>query len=153
MNTKTRRALLGLTLLGAASAVHAAPNCTIRLKGDDRMQFDLKTVTVSTSCPKITVELTHVGKLDAKVMGHNVVIGKTADVGALSTAGMKAGVVSHYVPKGDARVIAATTVIGGGGATRTSFPGSKLQPGGDYTFFCSFPGHAAIMRGKLVVTK
>ena len=26
-----------------------------------------------------------------------------------------------------------------------------LQRGGDYTYFCSFPGHWNVMRGKLVV--
>jgi azurin len=66
---------------------------------------------------------------------------------------MKAGAAAGYVPKGDARIIAATPVIGGGAGTSTMFPGSKLTPGGDYTFFCSFPGHSAIMKGKLVVTK
>lgn len=145
--------LLGLVLLGSASLVHAAPNCTLKLKGDDKMQFDLKTATVSASCPSITIELTHAGKLPAQAMGHNVVISKTADVGAVSADGMKAGAAANYVPKGDARVIAATTVVGGGAGTKAKFAGSKLKAGDDYTFFCSFPGHSAIMKGKLVVTK
>ena len=149
----TPRILAGLMLLAAGTAVHAAPNCTIRLKGNDAMQFDLKTATVSASCPKITIELAHTGKLAAQVMGHNVVVTQTADVNAVSAAGMKAGVASHFVPKGDARVIAATPVVGGGATTSASFAGNKLKAGGDYTFFCSFPGHAALMKGKLVVTK
>lgn len=144
---------MGLSLLCAAPLTHAAPNCTIKLKGDDRMQFDLKTTTVSAACPTITIELTHTGKLAAQVMGHNVVISKTADVGAVSTAGMKAGATAGFVPKGDARVIAATPVIGGGASTKAKFAGSKLKAGGDYTFYCSFPGHSAIMKGTLVVTK
>ncbi|HWU52342.1 MAG TPA: plastocyanin/azurin family copper-binding protein, partial [Tahibacter sp.] len=32
-----------------------------------------------------------------------------------------------------------------------SFAGSALKAGGDYSFFCSFPGHWAIMKGKLIV--
>lgn len=148
-----RSLFLGVALLGAASAAHAAGNCTIKLKGNDAMQFDLKTATVSASCPKITVELAHTGKLAANVMGHNVVISQTADVAAVSAAGMKAGLAAGYVPKGDAKVIAATPVIGGGGSTKASFAGSKLKAGGDYTFYCSFPGHASMMKGKLVVTK
>lgn len=146
-------AVLGLSLLCAAPLVHAAPNCTIKLKGDDRMQFDLKTATVSAACPTITIELTHTGKLAAQVMGHNVVISRTTDVGAVSAAGMTAGAAAGYVPKGDARVIAATPVIGGGASTKAKFAGSKLKAGGDYTFYCSFPGHSAIMKGTLVVTK
>ncbi|GAB3096152.1 azurin [Lysobacter terrae] len=144
---------LGLALLGASAFAQAAPNCTIKLKGNDAMQFDLKTATVSASCPKITIELTHIGKMAAQVMGHNVVISQTADMNAITAAGMKAGAASGYVAKGDAKVIAATSVVGGGASTKTSFAGSKLKAGGDYTFFCSFPGHAALMKGKLVVTK
>ena len=51
------------------------------------------------------------------------------------------------------RVIAATPMVGGGARPRAKFAGSKLKAGGDYSFFCSFPGHSAIMKGKLVVTK
>jgi len=31
------------------------------------------------------------------------------------------------------------------------FDASKLTVGGDYTFFCSFPGHFVLMNGKLIV--
>ena len=149
---KTRSILLALALLGAASAVQAAPNCTIKLKGDDRMQFDLKTATVSASCAKINVELTHTGAMPAKNMGHNVVITATKDVSAVASAGIKAGAASHYVPAGDARVLAFTKIIGGGESTKTTFPGKALKAGGEYSFFCSFPGHSGLMKGKLVVT-
>lgn len=140
--------ILGLALLGVASLAHAAPNCTITLKGNDQMQFDLKTVTVSAACPSIAIELTHTGKLAAQVMGHNVVVSHTVDVSAISAAGMKAGVAAGYVPKG-----AATPVIGGGASTKAKLAGDKLNAGGDYTYFCSFPGHSGIMKGTLVVTK
>ncbi|GAB3352857.1 azurin [Lysobacter tyrosinilyticus] len=144
-----------LLLFAAAgiAPVHAASNCTVKLKGNDAMQYDLKTATVSASCPKITIELTHIGKLTAQVMGHNAVIAQTADINAITAAGMKAGVAAGYVPKGDPKVIAATSVVGGGASTKTSFAGTKLKAGGDYSFFCSFPGHVALMKGKLVVTK
>ena len=148
-----KRFLLTLALLGAASLAHAAPNCTIKLNGNDAMQFDQKTQTVSAACPKITIELTHTGKLAAAVMGHNVVISKTADMNGINAAGMKAGAAAGYVPKGDPRVIAATPVVGGGASTKATFAGKKLAVGGDYSFFCSFPGHAGLMKGKLVVTK
>jgi len=145
--------LIALACLGIAANAQAASNCTLKLKGDDKMQFDLKTATVSAGCAKITVELTHTGKLAKEVMGHNVVISKTADMTPITTAGMGAGAAAGYVPKGDARVIAATPVVGGGASTKTSFAGSKLKAGGDYSFYCSFPGHSGIMKGKLEVTK
>ncbi|MEO8366394.1 MAG: azurin [Pseudoxanthomonas sp.] len=144
---------LGLALLGFAAHASAAPNCTLKLQGNDQMQFDLKTATVSASCTTIDIQLVHTGKLPITAMGHNVVISATADVSALSMAGMKAGAAAHYMPQGDVRVIAATPMIGGGGKTAAKFAGSKLKAGGDYSFFCSFPGHSGIMKGKLVVTK
>jgi azurin len=144
---------LTLALLAAAPLAQAAQNCTIKLKGNDAMQFDLKAATVSASCPKITIELDHTGKLAANVMGHNVVVSRTADMNAVNAAGMKAGAAAGYVPKGDAKVIAATQTVGGGASTKVSFPGSKLKAGGDYSFYCSFPGHAAMMKGVLTVTK
>ena len=54
------------------------------------------------------------------------------------------------MPENDKRVIAHTKVIGGGQTTSVTFPTSKLVKGGDYTFFCSFPGHYGQMRGKLI---
>ena len=147
------KTLLALSLFAAAGLVQAAPNCTLKLKGNDAMQFDLKTATVSASCPSITVELAHTGKMPAAAMGHNVVISTSKDLPAVTAAGMKAGAAASYVPKADARVLAFTPVIGGGAKTSVKLAGSKLKAGGDYVFFCSFPGHSAIMKGKLVVTK
>lgn len=144
-------ATLGLGLL-AFGGTAMASNCTIKLKGDDRMQFDQKEITVSAACKTINIELEHTGKLPAAAMGHNVVVAATADVQAINAAGAKAGAAAGYLPKGDAKVLGATDMIGGGASTKASFPGSKLKAGGDYTFFCSFPGHAALMKGKLVVT-
>lgn len=147
------RTLLVAGLLGAAGFAQAAGNCTVSLKGDDAMKFDLKDATVSAACPTITVELVHTGKMPAGAMGHNVVISATKDMDAVAREGIKAGVAGNYVNKADARVIAATTLIGGGQKTKVTFPGKKLTAGGDYTFFCSFPGHSMLMKGKLVVTK
>jgi azurin len=84
---------------------------------------------VSAGCAKITVELTHTGKLAKEVMGHNVVISKSRRHDAITTAGMGAGAAAGYVPKGDARVIAATPVVGGGASTKTSFAGQQAQGG------------------------
>jgi azurin len=42
-------------------------------------------------------------------------------------------------------------MIGGGESTSITFDVSELEKGGDYTYFCSFPGHWGTMNGKLVV--
>lgn len=150
---KLSRTFATIALLSAAGMAQAAGNCTVTLKGDDAMKFDLKTATVSASCPTITIELIHAGKLPVTAMGHNVVVSKTADLAGIARDGMKAGAAGAYVQANDARVIAHTSLIGGGQKTRITFPGKKLAAGGDYSFFCSFPGHSTLMKGTLVVTK
>ena len=84
-------------------------------------------------------------------MLHNWVLVRRADMSAVATAGMKAGREHDYRPPGDARVIAATPVIGGGQSATIRFPTSALQAGEAYAFFCSTPGHNVIMRGQLVL--
>ncbi|ASR42321.1 azurin [Xanthomonas citri pv. mangiferaeindicae] len=149
MNTRTM--LLGLALLGAAGMAHATPNCKVSLKGNDQMQFDQRTATVSASCRTVTIELAHVGNLPVTAMGHNVVLTATPDADAVARDGIKAGAAADYVQAGDRRVLAHTKLVGGGQTATITLPGSALKAGGDYTYFCSFPGHSAIMRGKLVV--
>jgi azurin len=150
---KLSKTLLAIALFGVAGMAHAAGNCTVSLKGDDAMKFDLKEATVSASCPTITIELTHSGKLPVTAMGHNVVVSKTADLAGVARDGMKTGAAGAYVQASDARVIAHTSLIGGGQKTKITFPGKKLTAGGDYSFFCTFPGHSTLMKGKLVVVK
>ena len=53
------------------------------------------------------------------------------------------------VKAGDARVLAHSKVIGGGETTKFDIDASKLKAGTDYAFFCSFPGHSALMKGSL----
>jgi azurin len=137
----------------AAGTVQGADNCTIDLVGDDTMKFDKTSVTVSASCPEITMKLRHSGKLPAQAMGHNVVVSPTAQYMAAAQDGMKAGLPNQYVKPDDARVVAYTKIIGGGETTSMTFPGSALTAGEAYTFYCSFPGHWAIMKGELVVVK
>ena len=38
----------------------------------------------------------------------------------------------------------------GAESTSVTFRTTKLQKGGDYSFFCSFPGHYVIMQGKFI---
>jgi azurin len=124
--------------------------CTLTIDANDQIQFSQKELRVSKSCKEVTLTLKHVGQLAANVMGHNWVLTATADYQAVATAGQGAG-PPHYLPTGDARVIAATDVIGGGQSTSIKFDTSKLTVGGDYTYFCSFPGHFVLMNGKLIV--
>jgi len=115
------------------------------------MRFDQKSVTISAACPVVTINFAHTGTMPAQMMGHNVVIASTADYQAVVNQGLKAGLSADYVDASDSRVIAHTKIIGGGEKTSVSFPGGKLRAGGEYTFFCTSPGHVSLMRGQLNV--
>lgn len=147
------RWILGTALAASAafSSQAMAQDCAATVEANDQIQFVQKEVRVSKSCSTFSVTLKHIGTLPANVMGHNFVLSRTADHMAVGQAGLGAGPANNYVPPNDARVIAASTVIGGGEETTISFDTSKLEAGGDYTYFCSFPGHYVIMSGKLVV--
>ena len=126
-----------------------AAQCDVTIESNDAMQFNLKEIVVDKSCAKFTVNLKHVGKLPKASMGHNWVLTKTADMNATATAGVAAGLSNEYVKKDDPRVIAHTKLIGGGEFTSVTFDVAKLAAGQSYTYFCSFPGHWAIMKGTL----
>lgn len=142
-------AVAAAALFGANHAHAADKVCKLDIDANDAMQFDKKELDVAADCTQVTVTLKHTGKLPASAMGHNWVLVKTADVSAVANAGMAAGLAANYLPASDARVIAATKIIGGGETATVTFPVSKLTKGGDYTFFCSFPGHYVIMKGVL----
>ena len=139
-------ALLGLLAGGPA----LAQECELSIEGNDQIQFNTKELRVSSSCTEVTLTLKHVGNLAENVMGHNWVLTTTQDYMAVAQAGQAAGPPS-YLPEGDERVIAATETIGGGEETSITFDASQLEAGGDYTYFCSFPGHFVLMSGKLIV--
>jgi azurin len=83
-------------------------------------------------------------------MGHNWVLTTTANYMTVATAGQAAG-PPGYMPDGDPRVIANTDLIGGGESSSVTFNLSGLEPGGDYTYFCTFPGHYVLMKGKFII--
>lgn len=128
-----------------------ADDCSFNLNSNDAMQFDQKSITVKSSCKEYTLNLTHTGKLPKNVMGHNWVLTKTEDAKPVAADGLQAGIENEYLKKDDARVIAFTKIIGGGETASVTFPVSKLKAGEAYTFFCSFPGHVAIMQGSLTL--
>ncbi|MDO2948088.1 azurin [Aeromonas simiae] len=135
-------------LLGVIAApVLAADACSLTIEADDAMKFSTDAMSVPASCQEVTVTLKHVGKLPVTAMGHNWVLAATADLQGVATDGMSAGAASGYLKEGDPRVIAHTQLIGGGESSSVTFPAKDLA-GKDLSFFCSFPGHWAIMKGS-----
>lgn len=146
---KLLSALLAVAAFAFAPAA-LARTCALSIDSTDRMSFTAPTLTVARDCKEVVLTLNHTGRMPAQAMGHNWVLTRTADVAAVAQAGMRSSLANSYLAPGDARVIAHTSVVGGGQSTSVRFATSKLAAGGDYTFFCSFPGHSGVMRGKLV---
>lgn len=138
-----------MAMLTALSFPTFAATCDTTVEANDAMQFNVSEITIDKSCKEFTVNLKHVGKLPAAAMGHNWVLAKQADMQGVATDGIAAGLDNNYVKPGDTRVIAHTKVVGGGQSDSVKFDVSKLTAGENYEFFCSFPGHSAIMKGTL----
>lgn len=145
------RQVLALTLLGLSASPLWAADCSATIEGNDAMQYNQKSITVAKTCKQFTVTLKHTGKLAKASMGHNWVLGTEADEPGIIADGMKAGADQNYVKAGDTRVMAHTKLIGGGESDSVTFPVSKLKAGETYTYFCTFPGHATLMKGTLTL--
>ncbi|MDO5667816.1 MAG: azurin [Alcaligenaceae bacterium] len=141
---------LALTALFAFAAAPAmAAECTIEIEGNDAMQYNTKEIEVSKSCDEVTLNFKHVGNLPKAAMGHNVVISKAADAQAIATEAAAAGPAKDYLNEEDERIVVYTKMLGGGEETSITFEPSIFEDGQEYNFFCSFPGHFAIMRGDV----
>ena len=147
-----RKKLAATAFLAWAALYGAAwgQECSQTIEGNDIIQYNLAEIRVSADCGEFTVNLRHVGQLPANVMGHNWVLTGTEDYMAVAAAAQAVG-PPQYLPNGDPRIIGATSMIGGGDEVTVTFDTSELEAGGDYTYFCSFPGHYVLMNGKFIV--
>ncbi|MEN1928365.1 azurin [Luteimonas sp. MJ250] len=134
-----------------AGAAAAGSGCAVAIEGNDMMKFNLSSISVPSTCSEFTINLTHTGQLPEAAMGHNVVVTASSDMAGVAADGISAGASAGYLKAGDDRVIAATEMIGGGESTSVTFDVSRIKDGGPYQFFCSFPGHAALMKGTISV--
>lgn len=160
---RTKQAFLELTQVGmemAGLAGNAGLRKEIRSMGvavfvvktvHEQMRYDTQRLVVEKNKPfEIIFE-------NADVMPHNLVIvepGKHMEIGmAAATMGPNDNKDKQgrtYLPKGHSFL----------DATRLLEPGQKetikvkpINKEGEYEYVCTFPGHAAIMWGKLIVTK
>ena len=142
------RTLTVCSLLAISGAALGADKvCKLEIAGTDAMQFDKKELAVAADCTSVELTLHHSGKLPAQAMGHNWVLSKTADMQGVVNDGMGASFANNHIKAGDARVIAHTKIVGGGQSDTVTFPTSGLKKGDAYSFFCTFPGHSALMKG------
>ena len=132
-----------------AAAAPAAGNCATTVEANDAMQYNTKEIQVSKACKEFTITLKHTGTQPKASMGHNLVIGKSEDMDGIFKDGVGAA-TTDYVKPDDARVVAHTKLIGGGEEASLTLDPAKLA-GGEYKFACTFPGHGALMNGKVTL--
>ena len=132
-----------------AAAAPAAGNCATTVEANDAMQFNTKEIQVSKACKEFTITLKHTGTQPKTSMGHNIVFGKAEDMDGIFKDGVGAA-DTDYVKPDDARVVAHTKLIGGGEESSLTLDPAKLADG-EYKFACTFPGHGALMNGKVTL--
>ena len=135
-------------VLGFASQAAMAEECAVNVGVGDTLAYDVTEISAPASCGSFTVNLTHAGKMPAASMGHNWVLVPAGTEQEIAMAGVRAGAGAGYLPE-DARIIAATKMLGGGEADSITF---ELPAAGTYAFVCTFPGHWAVMKGTFTVT-
>ena len=120
------------------------------VEANDQMQFNKKVFEIKAG-DTIKLTLKHVGKLPKIAMGHNLVIlQKGTNLAGWASKAMTAA-ATNYIPVDEASkkaVIAKTKVLGGGETDSVTF---SIKEAGEYQYLCSFPGHFALMQGKITV--
>ena len=146
LNIKSSIALVGIAA-SVFTNVAFAGTCDVNLEATAAMAFNVKEIAVPKTCKEITLNLKNSGSMAKAIMGHNVVISKTADIQAILADGSTAGLANNYVKQNDERVVGHTNVIGGGESTSVKIKLANVKATDAYSFYCSFPGHASVMKG------
>ncbi|MEM6639469.1 MAG: azurin [Pseudomonadota bacterium] len=142
--------IFAAAIVTAMASPALADDCAIEIEVGDALAYNTTAISTKASCGTVTVTLKHTGAMAANMMGHNFVLTKPGDFDAVTGAAITAGPDKNYVPDSD-KVLASTKLIGGGESTSVEVNVEKLGAG-EYTFFCSFPGHWAIMKGTFTVS-
>jgi len=143
-------ALVGAMLLTTTPATQAENNenvAEIKMTGNDQMQYDINEFTVKAG-QTVRLTLENIGKLPKAAMGHNtVVLKKGVDMVQFAIAANQAP--PQYIPESKKdQIIAHTKLLGPGEKDTIEF--TAPEPG-TYDYLCTFPGHFAVMKGKMIV--
>ncbi|MEM7765701.1 MAG: azurin [Pseudomonadota bacterium] len=137
---------------GAAAPADDNDPCTLNVLAGDNIAYSTNALSVPSSCSNVTVTLTHTGKLPKIAMGHNWVLMPESAVEEVAMAGMGAGADANYIPADEARIVAATDLVGGGESSSATFALGDLKDGETYVYVCTFPGHWSIMKGTFTIS-
>ena len=141
--------LVGFAALStpATRAEDKADVAVVNLTGSDQMMYNINEFKVKAG-QTVKLTMTNIGKLPKVAMGHNCVILK-AGVNMIEFAVAANQAPPEYIPearKGD--ILAHTKLLGPDESDTIEFTAPAK---GSYDYLCTFPGHFAVMKGKMVV--
>lgn len=120
----------------------------ITVNSGDDMRYDTDRIEVEEG-QMIRLKLVHTGQMPVEAMGHNLVIlEEDVDPDEFANAAMSEADTDYIPADMEDSIVAHTDLLGGGEEDTIEF---EAPAAGTYTFLCSFPGHAGIMRGEFVV--
>jgi azurin len=130
----------------------AAENADVKvtITGDDTMKFDKTTFEVKEG-QVVALTFKNVGKLPKAAMGHNVVILQPDTEPMAFSAAATPNMTTTGLPTDEKMlesVIASTKILGPGESETITFTAPEA---GGYAYICTFPGHAALMKGVMTV--
>jgi azurin len=133
----------------AAKKAASAAGRTVELTADDTMKYSVTTINAKPG-EQITLKLTNKGTMPKMAAAHNfVLLKKGTDLNAFTTAAVMAGQTDYVPAKFKDQIVASTKLAGPGETVDVSFKAPTAP--GEYDYICSFPGHFATMKGKLIV--
>ena len=152
LNVKNILLKFFLSALMLSSVPYAfAEKCKIDISGSDMMKFDTDEINIDKDCEKFVVNLKHSGNLPVNAMGHNIVILESKNLQkVISKINMSHGIEKGFMPEME-EVLFKSKMIGGGEETTLELDTSIFDKEKEYIFICSFPGHFALMKGKLKI--
>lgn len=128
----------------AAAAPSAVLEVTIKPDPANPLAYDTKTIAAKAGQKiKLTFNNTH----PTLPQPHNIVIGKAGTKDKMMTIAMSAMTLvdKGYIPDSP-EILAHTGLIQPGKSETIEF---TVPAAGEYPFFCTFPGHVALMNGVL----
>ena len=123
--------------------------CKAQVIANTRMQYSTNVITIPMQCKSFKITLKYDGKLQKNIMGHNLVISQAEDMDVIVKQAITAGIKGEYIPTDRSQVIAATRLLSGGEEDTITIDTKVFKAQKNYTFYCTFPGHSGLMKGKI----
>ncbi len=121
----------------------------MEITGNDQMQYSVHEIKAKPG-EKLRIKLTNIGRMPAQTMSHNWVLLKKMDASAVNALAMSAASKTpDYLPADQSSILAHTKLLGPGQSDTVEI--TVPSEAGSYPYICTFPGHAALMKGQLIV--